>query len=82
MGKWLRDRFFGTSSVKSVHGFERFERPALIAQEPCAENGCVYIRNSKANPKLTAGRRSYSLLGRGRTFPLNVPSFAVFYRVR
>ena len=25
IGKWLRDRFFGTAAVKSAHGFERLE---------------------------------------------------------
>ena len=29
-GKWLRDRFFGTEAVKSVHGIER---------RPPGENG-------------------------------------------
>jgi GGDEF domain-containing protein len=31
-GKWLRDRFFGTDAVKSVHGFER--QCADLAQMP------------------------------------------------
>jgi hypothetical protein len=31
-GKWLRDRFFGTDAVKSVHGFER--QCADLAQTP------------------------------------------------
>jgi hypothetical protein len=28
-GKWLRDRFFGTKAVKSVHGIERPPRSAM-----------------------------------------------------
>ena len=68
MGKWLRDRFFETASVKSVHGFERFERPALIAQEPCAENGRVYIRNSNAKPKLTARAQKLLVIRKRKNF--------------
>ena len=54
-GKWLRDRFFGTGAVKSVHGFERCCGYWSLEARQCA---AVAVCPTASSP--TRARRPHS----------------------